>query len=71
LKIYAKEGFRAIRIKKGFTIVSLSDAIGTTKQTIGQVERRVNGIGPEKAAKIANVLGVGFDEIFELVERGD
>jgi transcriptional regulator with XRE-family HTH domain len=71
LKIYAKMNFREVRIKKGFTIVSLSEAIGVTKQTIGQVERRVNGIGPKKATEIANILGVSFDEIFELVERGE
>lgn len=71
MKIIAKDDFRAIRLKKGFTIVGLSEAVGTTKQTIGQVERQINGIGPEKAAKIAEVLGVGFDEIFQLIERGE
>jgi DNA-binding XRE family transcriptional regulator len=68
VKVYAKETLRAARIKQGHTIVSLAKAIGTTKQTIGQVERRVNGIGPDKAKQITIALGVKFDDIFELVD---
>jgi transcriptional regulator with XRE-family HTH domain len=69
MRVVAKDIFREIRIKKGFTIVSLAAAVGTTKQTIGQIERGINGVGPENAKKIAEVLEVEFDEVFDLVKR--
>jgi len=69
MKVYAKKNFKETRIKKGFNTVGLSKEINLTKQMIAQVERRANGISPEKAVLIATVLNVGFDEIFELVER--
>ncbi|AHJ88641.1 hypothetical protein GBK2_43 [Geobacillus phage GBK2] len=70
MKVYAKENFREIRIKKGFTTASLGRAVGLTKQAIGQIERRENGVSPENCLKIAEALGVDFDDVFELVERG-
>jgi DNA-binding XRE family transcriptional regulator len=69
MKVFAKKCFREIRIKKGFTTVSLGNAIGTTKQMVGQFEKRLNGVGPDKAKKIIDVLEVEFDDVFELVER--
>jgi DNA-binding XRE family transcriptional regulator len=69
LKVFAKNNFRTTRIKKGFSAVTLAEKIGTTKQAIGQIERRVHGCGPQKAKLITEVLGVEFDDVFELVER--
>lgn len=71
MKIYAKKGFREKRLLRGHTLVSLGLAADASKQTMGQVERRVNGIGPEKAKKVAQALHVEFEEIFEFVERGE
>lgn len=69
MRVFAKDSFRTTRIKKGFTIVSLGKEIGLSKQMIGQIERKVNGVGPEKAKQIIDAFGVEFDDVFELVER--
>lgn len=71
MKVLAKESFREIRIKKGFSIVLLAEVVGMTKQAIGQIERRLNGVSPEKSQEILKTLGVEFDEVFELVDRGE
>jgi transcriptional regulator with XRE-family HTH domain len=71
MKVFAKENFREIRIKKGFSIVLLAEVVGMTKQAIGQIERRLNGVSPEKSQEILKTLGVEFDDVFELVDRGE
>jgi transcriptional regulator with XRE-family HTH domain len=71
MKVFAKENFREIRIRKGFSIVLLAEIVGMTKQAIGQIERRLNGVSPEKSQEILKALGVEFDEVFELVDRGE
>jgi len=69
VKVIAKNTFREIRIKSGFSTVTLAEKIGTSKQNVGQIERRVNGIAAEKAKMVTELFGVSFDDIFELVER--
>lgn len=69
MKIYANGQFKIMRIKRGFTVVALAKAVGLTKQAIGQIERRANGVSPEKSVEILRVLGLDFDDVFELVER--
>lgn len=69
MKIYAKDTFRLSRLKGGYTIKDIAEAVGVTKQMIGQIERRENGIGPANAKKLTEVLNVEFEEIFEFVER--
>jgi DNA-binding XRE family transcriptional regulator len=69
VKVIAKNTFREIRIKSGFSTVTLAEKIGTSKQNVGQIERRVNGIAPDKAKVVTELFGVSFDDIFELVER--
>lgn len=69
MKVIAKNTFREIRIKSGFSTVTLAEKIGTSKQNVGQIERRVNGIAAEKAKMVTELFGVSFDDIFELVER--
>lgn len=71
MKVFAKENFKEMRIKKGFSIVSLAEIVGMTKQAIGQIERRSNGVSPEKSQEILKVLELDFDDIFELVDRGE
>lgn len=69
MKVFAKENFKSIRIKNGFSLVDLSRESGLTKQAIGQIERRSNGVSPKSAKVLTGLLNVDFDEIFELVER--
>lgn len=69
MKIYATDNFRKTRIKKGFSLVALAEKAELSKQAIGQVERRANGISPAKAIKVIELLQTDFDNIFELVER--
>ena len=69
MKVIAKNTFRETRIKSGFSTVTLAEKIGTSKQNVGQIERRVNGIAPDKAKIVTELFGVNFDDIFELVER--
>jgi transcriptional regulator with XRE-family HTH domain len=70
MKIYASEKMRLHRILQGLTIVELANKVEMSKQAVGQIERGNNGVGPANAKKIAEVLGVEFDEIFTFVERG-
>lgn len=69
MKVFAKEELRIIRIKKGITIAQIAEAAGITKQAISQFEKRKNGISPDKTQAIIVLLGVSFDDVFELVER--
>lgn len=71
VKVYARPSFRELRIKKGFSIIMLAHKLNISRQMIAQVERRANGISPDKAKKICELLEVEFDEIFQLVERGE
>ena len=54
----AKSNLRITRIKKGFSIVTLAEKVGVSKQAIGQLERGNNGISPENAQRILEVLDV-------------
>jgi DNA-binding XRE family transcriptional regulator len=69
VKVFANNKFRTTRIKSGFSIAKLAAAINISKQGLSQIERRCNGITPENARLIVDILGVQFDDIFELVER--
>jgi transcriptional regulator with XRE-family HTH domain len=71
MKIYANDNFKVVRMMNGFSIVDLADKVGVSKQMLGQVERRINGISPAKAKSIIEALGVEFKEVFEFVERGE
>lgn len=68
MKIYAKKNFKEIRMKKGYSIVGLAEKTEISKQALGQIERRINGISPENSQKIISTLNTEFDSIFELVE---
>lgn len=70
MRVFAKENFKEVRMKKGYGLVKLSELIGISKQGLAQVENRTNGISPERARLVLDILEVEFDEIFELVERG-
>lgn len=66
MKVMAKKSLRITRIKAGFTLEMLADKAGMTRQAISQVERKINGIMPDKAIVICNALQVEFDQVFEL-----
>lgn len=70
MKIFAKADFRVVRIKNGFTMAKLARMLGVSRTAMGLFERRKNGISPEKSRMLLDILGVEFDDVFELVERG-
>lgn len=67
MKVMAKSNLRITRIKKGFSTVTLAEKVGLSKQAIGQLERGNNGISPENAQRILEVLDVSFDDVFVIV----
>lgn len=69
MRIFVKPNLKATRLKKGYSLSTFAEAVGLTKQMIAQIERRANGISPEKSQEVLKVLGVEFDDVFELVER--
>lgn len=69
MKIYANSNFKLIRVMNGLTIKSLADRVGMTDQALGQIERGRNGISPANAKAILDELKVGFDDLFQFVER--
>lgn len=70
MKIFAKENLKFVRMKAGYTAVDLAKKMNVSKSTIGQIERRVNGASPAICKEITDILGVEFDEIFEIVPYG-
>ncbi len=48
----------------GMTQAELGDAVGVTRQTIAAIEQRRYSPSLETAFKIANVFGVGIEEVF-------
>jgi transcriptional regulator with XRE-family HTH domain len=71
VKILAKETFKNIRLLSGFSAAELARQAGVSKQQLGQVEKGINGISPSKAKAVIEVLGVNFDEVFTIAERGE
>ena len=69
MKVFANKNFKTTRIKSGFSLSGLAEATEITKQAMGQIERRCNGVSPENAHRIVRLLGVEFDDVFELIER--
>lgn len=68
MRIFVNDNFKPTRIKNGFSIIGLSKEIGITKQSLGQIERRVNGISPGNSKKILELFKVEFDDIFTIVD---
>lgn len=48
----------------GMTQAELGEAVGVTRQTIAAIEQRRYSPSLETAFKIANVFGVGIEEVF-------
>jgi DNA-binding XRE family transcriptional regulator len=69
MKIFAKGTLKLNRIMSGFTIVQLAEKVDMSAQALGQVERLKNGISPENAKKVCEVLEKEFDEVFMFVKR--
>lgn len=67
LSIYAKPEFIMVRLRKGYTLNRLAEIVGVTRQSMSQIERRTNGVGPENSKKILEALEVEFDDIFEII----
>lgn len=67
-KVYAKkEAFVAERLKNGYTLESLAEKTGLTKETIFRIESG-RGVRPKNAAKICAALNLAFDDLFSVQE---
>lgn len=53
----------------GMTQAELGEAVGVTRQTIAAIEQRRYSPSLETAFKIANVFGVGIQEVFVWEEK--
>lgn len=58
-----------LRIKQGDTFSSLSKKAGVHYLVISRLESGVNTTRPANAVRIANALGVPFEELFEIVDK--
>lgn len=65
--IRAKNNFKLLRIRSGYSQHSLAKAANTTPGTISRIENNKSGINPKNAKAISNVLSVDFDELFEIL----
>lgn len=61
---------RALRETHGnMTQSELGERIGMTRQTVAAIEQGKYAPSLEAAFRIANVFGVGLEDVFEWVER--
>lgn len=65
LKNYIKE----IRIEKELTQMELAELVGTSKNTIGNIERGKYTPRIDLAIKICNALGTSVENVFCLTEK--
>ena len=59
--------FTEFRIKKGYTISSLSKLVKISKSGLRKIELSENSPSPTTAKSIADALEVPFDELFKIV----
>lgn len=69
MKVYAKDDFRGIRVRKGLTLQQIAEKTGYTTSAFGKIERRLNGISPRRVETVLTVLEMSFDDCFELVRK--
>ena len=60
---------RALRLKKGMTLVHLSEATGLAVSTLSKLETDKMSFTYDKLVKIASGLGVDIAEIFSATEH--
>ena len=66
MRVIIKNQIRRLRFEKGeMTQRELARRTGCTRQTINAVETAKYGPSLELAAKIAEVFGVGIEEVFQ------
>jgi len=58
----------AYRIRKGLKSSELAREIGISRSTMSDIERCNANPGPGVAKKIVEALGIGFDDVFSIVE---
>lgn len=58
-----------LRIKQGHTCRSLSEKAGVHYSIISRLEENATSPRPINAIRIAEALGVSFDDLFEIVDR--
>lgn len=66
--IKVKSQLDHIRIKSGYSITELAQAVGVSQQFISAIMKGVYAPSPKTAKKICDILEVEFDEVFEIVE---
>lgn len=64
-----KKPFQEARLKKGLTQRALANKAGVTQSTIFSLENKKTNPTPTTAKKVCEALDVGFDEIFNIVEK--
>ncbi len=65
LRILAKPEFAEARIRAGLNKVELARKSGLGRSHVQLIENGLRGASAETATKIAEVLGVPFDDIFK------
>lgn len=60
--------FRNARIVAGLTGAALARMLGVDKTAIYNYEKGVNGVSPQYAKKISDILNVEMDSIFNIIE---
>lgn len=65
MKIKAKNCFREIRIKKGFSLTALADAMNVSTSVVSNIENQKN-IRPATAKKVCKVLDESFETLFTI-----
>ena len=56
---------RMLRVNRGMSQTMLAERIGVTFQQVQKYERGANRVGASRLSRIASVLGVSVDELFE------
>jgi putative transcriptional regulator len=67
-----KNQIRRLRFEHGvMTQIELAEKIGMTRQTVAAIEQAKYSPSLEAAFRIAQVFGVGLDDVFQWTEEGD
>ena len=69
MKIVAKDNLLEVIFKNGDNISSFAKKVGVSRQSIHFLLNGRSGINPTNAKKYLEVLGVEFDEVFEIIKN--
>jgi len=66
MRIWAKPSLKILRAKRGYTAKALAEELGLSRQWWTEVENRRKSTSPQTAQNVCRLLGVEFDEVFEI-----